>query len=69
MLQTGRSGGPVDLLTSDPGLGDLDLVDPLRTWVGSEVGRPAFTWYVVVLLIVSAVVVARLPETRGKALS
>lgn len=41
----------------------------LQTWVGTEFGRPVFTAYVVVLLVVSAIVVTRLPETKGKALS
>jgi MHS family alpha-ketoglutarate permease-like MFS transporter len=38
----------------------------LQTWMGDTVGRSAFTGYTLVLLIISAVVISRLPETRGR---
>lgn len=37
----------------------------LQTWIGSTLGRPAFTGYVVVLLLISAATVLTLPEGRG----
>jgi MHS family alpha-ketoglutarate permease-like MFS transporter len=38
----------------------------LQTWMGDTFGRSAFTGYTLVLLIISAVVISRLPETRGR---
>ncbi|HET7303400.1 MAG TPA: MFS transporter [Segeticoccus sp.] len=40
----------------------------LQTWLGGTAGRSAFTGYVIVLLLVSALVVLTLPETRGREL-
>lgn len=37
----------------------------LQEWVGNNVGRSAFTGYVVLLLLVSALTIWALPETRG----
>lgn len=41
----------------------------LQTWVGAELGRSAYTGYVVLLLLVSALAIVRMPETRGKDLT
>ncbi|SFW78746.1 MFS transporter [Amycolatopsis australiensis] len=41
----------------------------LQTWIGAELGRSAYTGYVVLLLLVSGLVIARMPETRGKDLT
>lgn len=41
----------------------------LQTWIGETAGRTAFTGYVVLLLVVSAVTVLTLPETRGMSLT
>ncbi|MDQ0381381.1 MFS transporter [Amycolatopsis thermophila] len=41
----------------------------LQTWIGASLGQSSYTGYVVVLLLVSAVVIARMPETRGKDLT
>lgn len=38
----------------------------LQTWMGAQLGRSSYTGYVVFLLLVSALVIARMPETRGK---
>ncbi|TVT51592.1 MFS transporter [Amycolatopsis rhizosphaerae] len=40
----------------------------LQTWIGAQFGRSAYTGYVVLLLIVSGLVIATLPETRAKEL-
>jgi len=40
----------------------------LQTWAASHVGLAAFNGYVVAALLVSAAVVATLPETRGRSL-
>ncbi len=40
----------------------------LQTWMGETFGRSSFTGYTILLLIVSAVVMSRLPETRGRLL-
>lgn len=40
----------------------------LQTWMGDTFGRSSFTAYTIVLLIISAVVMSRLPETRGRLL-
>jgi MHS family alpha-ketoglutarate permease-like MFS transporter len=40
----------------------------LQTWIGEHHGRGAFNVYVTVLLLVSALVCTRIPETRGRAL-
>ncbi|MHA6622458.1 MFS transporter [Pseudonocardia sp. DLS-67] len=41
----------------------------LQTWVGTTLGRPAFTAYVVALLVVTAVTVLTLREGRGRDLA
>ncbi|WP_329244532.1 MFS transporter [Actinoallomurus sp. NBC_01490] len=41
----------------------------LQTWMGETAGRAAFTGYVVLLLVVSAMTVLTLPETRGMSLT
>ncbi|GAA4512872.1 MFS transporter [Actinoallomurus oryzae] len=41
----------------------------LQTWMGETAGRAAFTGYVVLLLLVSAMTVLTLPETRGMSLT
>jgi MHS family alpha-ketoglutarate permease-like MFS transporter len=41
----------------------------LQTWVGTTLGRPAFTAYVVVLLLVTAATVLTLREGRGSDLA
>jgi len=41
----------------------------LQTWVGSTLGRPAFTAYVVALLLVTAATVLTLREGRGRDLA
>lgn len=38
----------------------------LQQWIGATYGRTAFTGYVVLLLVISLVVVSRLPETRAR---
>lgn len=38
----------------------------LQTWIGEHGGRGLFNCYVIALLLVSAVVCSRLPETRGR---
>ncbi|GAA4665182.1 MULTISPECIES: MFS transporter [Amycolatopsis] len=38
----------------------------LQTWIGANLGRSSYTGYLVLLLLVSAVVIATMPETRGK---
>ncbi len=40
----------------------------LQVWVGDNFGRSAFTGYIVVLLVISALVITSLPETKGKRL-
>jgi MHS family alpha-ketoglutarate permease-like MFS transporter len=40
----------------------------LQTWIGANLGRSAFTGYVIALLLVSAAVIVGLPETRGRRL-
>lgn len=37
----------------------------LQTWAGTTLGRSSFTGYVVLLLLISALTVRTLPETRG----
>jgi MHS family alpha-ketoglutarate permease-like MFS transporter len=37
----------------------------LQTWIGGNAGQPVFTGYVVLLLLVSALTIWTLPETRG----
>lgn len=41
----------------------------LQSWIGANFGANAFTTYLVVLLAVSALVIATVPETRGRDLS
>jgi MHS family alpha-ketoglutarate permease-like MFS transporter len=41
----------------------------LQSWSNAAFGPPAFTFYVVGLLIISTVVAWKLPETRGKDLT
>jgi MFS transporter, MHS family, alpha-ketoglutarate permease len=41
----------------------------LQTWVGSTLGRPAFTGYLVALLAISALTVLTLREGRGSDLT
>lgn len=38
----------------------------LQAWMGTEIGPSAFTGYSVVLLCISAAVISRIPETKGK---
>lgn len=38
----------------------------LQSWIGETVGRPVFTIYLIVLLAISAIVIAKMPETKGK---
>jgi MHS family alpha-ketoglutarate permease-like MFS transporter len=38
----------------------------LQAWMGKEISPSAFTGYSVLLLCISAAVIARIPETRGK---
>src|SRR5207249_7627963 len=40
----------------------------LQTWIGAQFGRPVFTTYVIVLLVVSGIVIMRMPETKGQEL-
>lgn len=40
----------------------------LQTWIGAELGSAYFSGYMVVLLLISSVVIAGLPETRGRSL-
>ena len=41
----------------------------LQTWLGSTVGANAFNIYTVILLVISALVVFTIPETKGKDLA
>ncbi|MFD2415564.1 MFS transporter [Amycolatopsis pigmentata] len=38
----------------------------LQTWIGAKLGQSSYTGYVLFLLVVSSLVIARMPETRGK---
>lgn len=41
----------------------------LQSWMGAELGGSAFSAYLVALLVVSAVVITTIPETRGRVLT